>query len=83
MSDLIAGATAPDIQPESNIQSGADVMDAEVFGDLWSHVMENYTGSDAELLKAYIALRGVCAILEKELGIGRIDVSVDDEGSTE
>lgn len=71
MTDLIEGAAAPDIQ------SGADVMDAQTFGDLWAHIMDNYTGSDAELLKAYIALRGVCAILEKELEIERMEVSAE------
>jgi len=61
----------------TDIQSGADVMDAQVFGDLWAHIMDNYTENDGELIKAYIALRGICAILEKELNIERMEVSAE------
>lgn len=76
MTDKIEGAAAPDIQ------SGADVMDATVFGDLWAYVMDAAT-DDAELLKLYIAMRGACAILEKELQIKRMEVTVDDEEGDE
>lgn len=59
------------------IENGADVMDPQAFGDLWAFVMDNYTENDGELLKAYLAMRGVCAILEKELGLERIEVSAE------
>lgn len=71
MQEVIEGATAPDIQ------SGADVMDAQVFGDVWAFIMDNYTGNDGELLKAYLAMRGACAIIEKELGLERIEVTTE------
>lgn len=71
MNELEQGATAPDIQ------SGSDVMNAQVFGDIWAYIMENYTESDGVLTEAYIALRGVCAILEKELNIERMEVSAE------
>lgn len=60
------------------IQNGADVMDAQVFGDIWAFIMDNYTENDAELLKAYIALRGACAILERELKLERFEVTTDE-----
>ncbi|QYW06581.1 hypothetical protein uav_050 [Pseudomonas phage UAVern] len=69
MSELIEGASAPDVQ------SGADVMDAQVFGDLWAYIMENHTENDGELLKLYIAMRGACAVIEKELNIPRMEVT--------
>lgn len=59
------------------IQSGADVVDQEIFGDVWAFIMDNYTENDAELAKAYIAMRAACAIIEKELDIKRMEVTVE------
>lgn len=63
------------MQPD--IQSGADVMDAQVFGDLWAYIMENHATNDGDLLKLYIAMRGACAIIEKELDIAPMEVTAE------
>lgn len=59
------------------IHSGADVLDKEIFGDVWAFVMENYTEDDGMLTKATMALAAVTAILKKELGITAMEVSVE------
>jgi hypothetical protein len=61
---------------EQIIENGADVVDAKVFGDLWAYLMDNHTESDAELLKAYLAMRAACAVLEQELGLERMEVTM-------
>lgn len=61
---------------EQVIESAADVVDAQVFGDLWAFIMDNYTENDAELVKVYLAMRAACAVLEQELKLERMEVSM-------
>lgn len=55
-----------------------EVVDQQVFGDLWAHVMDNYE-TEEELMKAYLGARAVCAVLENILNIPHIDVHMEDE----
>ena len=61
----------------TEIHNGADVLDAEIFGDIWAFVMDNYTEDDGQLTKATMALAAVTAILKKELNIGEMEVTVE------
>ena len=64
-------------QVAQEVHSGTDVVNAEVFGDLWAFLMDNYTEDDAKLTEAYIAMRAACAILESQLSIKHMDVVYD------
>lgn len=58
------------------IESASDVVDAQVFGDLWAYIMDNYTENDAQLVQIYLAMRAACAVLEAELNLERMEVSL-------
>lgn len=63
--------TAPEVH------NGADVMNKQIYGDVWAFIMENYTESDAQLTELYLVLLGIGAVLKKELGLGDIEVTVE------
>lgn len=61
----------------TEIHSGEDVLDKEIFGDIWAFIMDNYTEDDGQLTKATLAMMAVVTILKKELGISEVEVSVE------
>lgn len=55
-------------------QSAADVVNEEVFKDIMSFIVENYTATTEELVEAYLAITVIQAILKKELGVADMEV---------
>lgn len=59
------------------IETGEAVMNPEIFEKMWAFVVDNFTESDAQLLEAFLVLRGITAILQEELEIPDFDVVID------
>lgn len=55
------------------------VVDAEIFGDLWAYLMENYSDSPEKMIQATLALDVASALLHKELDLPVFEVKVEDE----
>lgn len=54
---------------EAMIESGADVMNPEIFREIREFVFERYTENDGVLAEATLVLCGLGAFLKKELGL--------------
>jgi hypothetical protein len=63
----------------SEVIKAEEVISQEAFGDAWAFTMDRFGENDGELLKGYLALRAVCAVLERELDIKRMEVTLEDE----
>lgn len=62
---------------EEQIETGGSVMNPVIFEKVWTFLVDNFTESDAQLLEAYLVLRGITAILQEELEIPDFDVVID------
>ena len=60
-------------------QNAADVVNEEVFKDIMSFIVENYTATTEELVEAYLAITVIHAILKKELGVADMEVILGDD----
>lgn len=60
-------------------QNAADVVNEEVFKDIMSFIVENYTATTEELVEAYLAITVIQAILKKELGVAEMEVILGDD----
>lgn len=59
------------------IHTGDQVMNKEIFGDVWAFIMDNYTEDDAQLTELYLVLLGIGAILRKELNLPDVEATVE------
>lgn len=60
-------------------QNAADVVNEEVFKDIMSFIVENYTATTEDLVEAYLAITVIQAILKKELGVADMEVILGDD----
>lgn len=59
--------------------TGPEVVKKEVFDAFFQFTKDNYTGTERDLIDAYIAVETLGAVLAKALGIPRIEAIVEDE----
>lgn len=61
------------------IRNGLEVVDQATFADLFLYIQEQYGENDGEMLKAYIAIRAICAIIEDALDVPHFEVKIEKE----
>ena len=59
---------------------GPDTVKKEVFDKYFQFTKENFTGTQGDLIDAYIAVETLGAVLAKALGIPRIEALIEDLG---
>lgn len=69
-----------DIQEEPEVVTlGPDTVKKEVFDKYFQFTKDNFTGSERDLIDAYIAVETLGAVLAKALGIPRIEATIGDD----
>lgn len=58
---------------------GQEVVKKEVFDKYFEFTKEHFTGSQGDLIDAYVAVETLGAVLAKALGIPRISAVVEDD----
>lgn len=58
---------------------GSEMIDKEVFEEVWKDFTERFSTSDKDLLHGYMILKAMCAILEEAFNIVPPDVEVEKE----
>lgn len=66
-----------------HLGQGQEVVNKEVFDAYFQFTKEKFTGTDRDLIDAYVAVETLGAVLAKALGIPRINAVIDDEEGDE
>lgn len=59
--------------------TGPEVVKKEVFDKYFQFTKEHFTGTERDLIDAYIAVETLGAVLAKALGIPRVQATVEDD----